>query len=51
MSEAVRSVQDDYSISSVSYVVGAEVVGLDVSRPLDAATIATLRQAFQDHHL
>ena len=51
MSEAVRSVQDDYSISSVSDVVGAEVVGLDVSRPLDAATIATLRQAFQDHHL
>ena len=42
MSEAVRSVQDYYSISSVSDVLGAEVVGLDVSQPLDAATIAAL---------
>lgn len=51
MLEAVQPVEPNYSITPVSDVIGAEVVGLDVSRPLDAATVATLRQAFQDHHL
>ena len=41
----------DFTISPVSDVIGAEVVGLDVSEPLDGETVATLRQAFQDHHL
>ena len=41
----------DFTISPVSDVIGAEVVGLDVSEPLDGETVATLRQVFQDHHL
>ena len=41
----------DFTISPVSDVIGAEVVGLDVSEPLDRDAVATLRQAFQDHNL
>ena len=41
----------DFNISPVSETLGAEVLGLDVSRPLDVETIATLRNAFQNYHL
>ena len=51
MSKAVPLVQQEYSISSLSSVIGAEVVGVDVSRSLDANTIANFREAFQEHHL
>lgn len=40
-----------FSITPVSDVIGAEIVGLDVGQPFDAETLATVRQAFQDHHL
>ena len=42
---------DDFTITPVSTPLGAEVVGLDVSRPLDPPTLAAVRDAFQDHHL
>jgi alpha-ketoglutarate-dependent taurine dioxygenase len=42
---------DEFAIRPVSDVLGAEVVGLDVSRPMDENTFATIRRAFQDHHL
>ena len=41
----------DFSISPVSETLGAEVLGLDDSKPLNVETIATLRDAFQDYHL
>ena len=51
MSQAMQSNEIRFTISPVSDVIGAEVVGLDVSKPLDGETLQTLRQAFQDHHL
>jgi alpha-ketoglutarate-dependent taurine dioxygenase len=47
--EVVRS--NDYVVQPVSNVLGAEVVGLDVSEPLDVGTLAVIGQAFIDHHL
>ena len=41
----------DFNISPVSETLGAEVLELDVSKPLDVETIATLRNAFQNYHL
>ena len=31
--------------------MGVEIVGLDVSKPLDTEALRTIKQAFQDHHL
>src|SRR5688572_22437735 len=39
------------TITRLSPALGAEVRGLDVSRPLDAAMLARVRDAFQEHHL
>ena len=47
----MQSNEPRFTTSPVSDVIGAEVVGLDVSKPLDGETLQTLRQAFQDHHL
>ena len=47
--EVVRS--NDYVVQPVSNVLGAEVIGLDVSEPLDVGTLAVIGQAFIDHHL
>ncbi len=41
----------NFSINRIAPALGAEVVGLDVSVPLDAATLARLRDAFDEHHL
>jgi alpha-ketoglutarate-dependent taurine dioxygenase len=38
-------------LNRLSPALGAEVLGLDVSQPLDAPTIARVREAFQEHHL
>ena len=51
MSVALQSVQHAFSVTPVSSVLGAEIVGLDVSRPLDSKTMAVVREAFQEHHL
>ncbi len=42
---------DGYTIKPVSEALGAEVVGLDISRPLDGSTLARVKDAFQEHHL
>ncbi len=36
-------------IRRLSYALGAEIVGLDLRRPLDPATVREVRQAFLDH--
>jgi taurine dioxygenase/alpha-ketoglutarate-dependent 2,4-dichlorophenoxyacetate dioxygenase len=51
MSVAEPTARDDFTVSPISPALGAEVVGLDVSRPLDPPTLAAVREAFQDHHL
>ena len=50
-SAAEKSTGHDFTVTPVSPVLGAEVVGLDVSRPLDPPTLAVVRDAFQDHHM
>lgn len=40
-----------FDIEPLSPALGAEIVGLDVSRPIDEATIADLRDAWRDHIL
>jgi len=42
---------DSLTINRLSPALGAEVLGLDASRPFDAATVARVRAAFQEHHL
>lgn len=51
MSQSAPSARNDYSINTVSDTLGAEVVGLDISEPLDLETVERLRSSFQDHHL
>ena len=51
MPTAARSAHSDLTVTPVSPALGAQVVGLDVSRPLDPSTLAILRDAFQDHHM
>ncbi|GAA4326473.1 TauD/TfdA family dioxygenase [Pigmentiphaga soli] len=36
-------------VEPVTGAIGAEIVGVDISRPLDDATVAALRQALLDH--
>ncbi|MEM7252722.1 MAG: TauD/TfdA family dioxygenase [Pseudomonadota bacterium] len=40
-----------FSISRLTDVLGAEVVGLDLSRPLDPDEVDAVRAAFQTHHM
>lgn len=40
-----------FTITPMTGHTGAEVVGLDFTRPIDADTKATLNQAFADHHV
>ena len=51
MSTAEQSACSDFTVAPVSPVIGAEVIGLDVSRPLDPPTLAVVRDAFQKHHM
>ena len=39
------------NLRRASHALGAEVVGLDISKPLDDATVAELRKAFLEHYL
>ena len=41
----------DVAIYRLSPALGAEVVGLDLAQPLDAAMVARVRDAFQEHHM
>jgi taurine dioxygenase len=42
---------DSFSITAMTGHTGAEVVGLDFTRPVDAGTRITLNQAFAKHHV
>src|SRR6185312_12835484 len=37
------------SVRKLAPAIGAEIEGVDLSRPLDAATVAALRRAWHDH--
>ena len=39
----------NFSISRIAPILGAEVVGLDVSHPMDADTLQIVKDAFQAH--
>ena len=41
----------DATIHRLSPALGAEVVGIDLAQPLDAATVTRVRDAFQEYHL
>src|SRR4029453_13853925 len=41
----------DIAITRLSPALGAEVTGLDLAQPLDAATLTRVREAFQEHHM
>lgn len=40
-----------FSIRRLSPALGAEIVGLDASKPFDPHTMQVVRDAFQEHHL
>ena len=46
-----EAIHDDFSIRRLSSALGAEIVGLDASRPFEPHTMQVLRDAFQEHHL
>ena len=41
----------DFTINRLSPALGAEVVGLDISKPFNGPTLAAVRDAFQTHHM
>lgn len=55
MAAVLSAVQDsapqDFSIVPLDAPVGAEIVGLDLSRPLNNADFARVHQAHLDHHV
>lgn len=40
-----------FEVKRISPVLGAELIGFDLSAPYDGATVAALKQAFLEHHL
>ena len=48
---AAEAIQRDFSIRRLLPALGAEVVGLDASKPFEPHTMQVLRDAFQEHHL
>ena len=46
-----ESIQHDFSIRRLSPALGAEVIGLDASKPFEPHTLQVLRDAFQEHHM
>ncbi|HEU4368757.1 MAG TPA: TauD/TfdA family dioxygenase [Methylomirabilota bacterium] len=42
---------DTLTIRRLSAALGAEVLGVDLAQPLDAATLRLMREAFQEHHV
>jgi taurine dioxygenase/alpha-ketoglutarate-dependent 2,4-dichlorophenoxyacetate dioxygenase len=41
----------DLAVHRLSPALGAEMVGLDLAQPFDAATLTRVRAAFQEHHM
>ena len=48
---ATQAIQHDITIRRLSPALGADIVGLDASKPFDPHTMQVLRDAFQEHHL
>ena len=46
-----ETARPDFSIRRLSPALGAEVVGLDASKPFEPHTLQVLRDAFQEHHM
>ena len=46
-----ESIAPEFTIRRLGPALGAEIIGLDCSLPLDAETLATVRAAFQEHHM
>ena len=46
-----KAIQHDFSIRRLSPVLGAEVIGLDASKPFEPHTMQVIRDAFHEHHL
>lgn len=49
MNEHVRELTAVVSLTPLTPIIGAEVAGVDLARPLDAATLAALRVALLDY--
>ena len=45
----VAAVKTKITVSPISGALGAEISGVDLSRPLDDATFTEIRKAFLDH--
>jgi len=45
----VDTVVQSLSVRSLSPALGAEIVGVDLSKPLDSATVAAIRSAWTEH--
>jgi alpha-ketoglutarate-dependent taurine dioxygenase len=46
-----RALTESPTVNRLSPALGAEVLGLDLAHPLDGATLARVREAFQEHHV
>jgi alpha-ketoglutarate-dependent taurine dioxygenase len=51
MTLAEHSSEQGFAVTPVSSALGVEVVGLDVSQPLDPEALSVIREAFQAHHM
>lgn len=51
MSTVSSAIAEKFQVRRLSPALGAEIIGLDVSRPLEARALEILRGAFQDHHM
>ena len=51
MAQQNRVEEAAFTINPLSDVAGAEVVGLDMSQPLDDAVLGAVLDAFQEHHV
>ena len=48
---AATALAESFAINRLGKALGAEVVGLDCSQPLDRDTLERVRAAFQEHHV
>jgi taurine dioxygenase len=49
MATALRSSESAIAVHALTPVIGAEIAGVDLRRPLEAGEIATIRRALLDH--
>ena len=51
MTATATKAAQGFTVTRLTEVGGAEIVGLDISKPLDAATVQAIRDAFLAHHI